>query len=113
MAEETVVSVITVSGACCMPHLARVDRALEKNLQQAVGECGVPVEIGKVTLSAVLAGSDGLAPKQREQVLALFQRHGAGFTPAVIINDKVRFAGGQPSATQLKDAILAVTAAKA
>ena len=108
MEKENRLQVITVSGACCMPHLARQDQILEKNLQEALGQLGIVVEVQKVSLSAVLAGGGALTAKQREQILALFQRHGARCAPAVLINDQVRFAGKQPTVEQLKEALQAV-----
>ena len=95
MEEKTVLQVITVSGACCMPHLARLDKALEKNLQQTISQLGIVADVRQVSLSAVLAGGGALTAKQREQILALFQKYGATFAPAVLINDQVRFAGKQ------------------
>ncbi len=108
MEEQSVPHIITVSGACCMPHLARVDKVLEKNLRQAISELGAVVEVRTVGLSEVLAGGGNLSTKQKEQVLALFQRYSAAFTPAVLIDDQVRFAGPPPTVDQLKEALQAV-----
>ncbi len=61
----------------------------------------------KVSLSALLAGGGDLPAPQRQQVLALLQRYRAAFTPAVMINGQVRFAGLQPTLQQPKDALQA------
>jgi protein-disulfide isomerase len=105
--------VITVSGACCMPHLARLDQALEKNLQEALNHLGIKASVLKVSLSAVLAGDGVLTTRQREQILSLFQKRGATFTPAVLINDQVRFAGKPPTPEQLEEALQSVVSPEA
>ncbi len=109
MAENSALEIITVSGACCMPHQAKQDKTLETTLQAAIGELGVPVNVRKVSLSALLAGGGDLAAPQRQQVLALFQRYGAAFCPAVMIGGQVRFAGVLPTVAQLKEALQAAT----
>ena len=66
------------------------------------------VDVQEVPLSAVSAGGGMLTERQREQILTLFQRHGATFAPAVLINDQVRFAGKQLTIEQLKEALQSV-----
>ncbi len=105
MAEKNALQVVTISGACCMPHLAQADKKLETSLQEAAGQLAMAVDVHKVSLSALLAGKGGLTPKQRDLVLALFQRHGATFAPAMLINDQVCFAGKLPTVDQLKEAL--------
>ncbi len=105
MAEKNALQVVTISGACCMPHLAQADKKLEKCLQEAAGQLAMDIDVNKVSLSALLAGKGGLAPKQRDLVLALFQRHGAAFTPAVMIDDQMVIAGRLPTVDQLKEAL--------
>ncbi len=99
--------IITVSGACCAPHMAKLDQALEKVLQQALGDLGLTVPIRKVSLSAVLNSSQELPAEQRKQVLGLFQRYNLRCAPMVLINGQVRFAGVPPSAQQVKEALQA------
>lgn len=105
MDQSAEMQVVIVSGACCMAHLARLDKTVEANLQQAIAELGTPVSVRKVSLSAVLDGAGDLSDAQRKQVLALFGRHSAAFTPAVFINDQARFAGAPPTVQQIKDAL--------
>lgn len=88
-----------------MPHLAQADKRLAKCLQEAAGQLAVAVDVHQVSLSAVLAGRGGLTPKQRDIVLALFQRHGATFAPAVMVDERVLFAGKLPTVDQLKEAL--------
>lgn len=105
MDKGNTLQIITVSGACCMPHMARLDQVVEKNLQEAIGQLGVAAQVRQVSLSAILAGKGDLAPKQREQIQALFQLHGARFAPAILINDQVRFMSKPPTTEQLKEAL--------
>ncbi|MHB1295716.1 MAG: thioredoxin domain-containing protein [Anaerolineae bacterium] len=105
METEPKLQIITVSGACCMPHMARLDQALDNNLRQALESLGIQLEVQHVSLSAVLDSGAGLADKPREQILALFRRHGARCAPIVLITEKVRFAGQVPSAEQLEEAL--------
>ena len=105
MAEKTNLQVILISGACCLAHLAKLDKAVETNLQQAIQELGTAVDIQKVSLSAVLAGSGNISATQREQILAYFQRYNAGFAPAIMINDQVRFAARIPTVKEFTEAL--------
>jgi hypothetical protein len=97
--------ILIVSGACCSPHLIRQDQLLEKALGQAISELSLTIEIQKVSLSHVLHSSDNLTPKQYEQIMALFQTYNTRFTPALFLNDEVRFAGKIPSVDQIKEAL--------
>lgn len=105
MAEQPVVKMLQVSGACCSPSLAKHDQVLEKNLQKALSELGVVAEVRKVSLSVVLSGGGDLTPKQREHILALFNKYNVRFTPALLFGDEVRFAGAVPTLGQLKEAL--------
>ena len=93
-----------VSGACCNPHQARYDKDVETNLIQAAAQAGITLDLQTVSITAVLDNSDPLSEAERTQVQQLFQRAGAGFSPAVLFNQKVQFAGGVPSVEQLQEA---------
>ncbi len=93
-----------VSGACCNPHQARYDKDLEANLIEAAAQAGITLDLQTVSLTAVLNNSDPLSDGERAQVQRLFQRSGAGFSPAVLFNQRVQFAGGVPSVDQLQEA---------
>ena len=110
MEQNNTLQVITISGACCLPHLAKQDKALETALQQAIARVAFMVEVREVSLSALLAGHGDLTSRQRAQVLALFQRYNTAFTPAVMVNDKVLFAGKLPTVDQLTDALQSAAA---
>jgi hypothetical protein len=107
MEDTKSLEIITVSGACCAPHMAKLDQALEKVLQGAMSELGLNFPVRKVSLSAVLNSSEELPPEPRKQVLALFQRYNLRCAPMVLINGQVRFAGVPPSAQQVKEALQA------
>jgi hypothetical protein len=112
MAEKGKITIILVSGACCLAHLAKVDKVVEANLQQAINELGTTIEVQKVSLSAILAGGGGITVKQRELLLAYFQRYSGSFTPAILIEDKVRFAARPPSVDELKQVFKEVASAQ-
>jgi len=99
---------LIVSGACCSPNLIRQDQLLEKALGQAMDELSLTIEIQKVSLSHVLHSSDNLTSTQYNQILALFQTYNTRFTPALFLNDEVRFAGKIPSVEQIKEALSGV-----
>ena len=103
MTNNTSLSIILVSGACCMPHMAKLDSELEKKIHQAAGELGIPVDLRKVSLGSLLAGGGGLSKTQSDQILALFQAYGAKFAPALLFGDEVCFAGTQPAVAQIKE----------
>jgi hypothetical protein len=105
MVERPNCQVTLVSGSCCAPHLAQLDRELDKNIQQALGQIAAQVEVKTVSLSSILEGPQTLNAKQRAQVLSLFQKYSARLCPAVLIGDQVRFAGSVPTVEQLKDAL--------
>lgn len=88
-----------------MPHMAKLDQVLSANLQEAVLQLGVKVEVHQTSLSAILNGGGGLTAKQNERVLALFEKHGARCAPIVLIEDQVKFAGKPPTTEQLKEAL--------
>lgn len=112
METKSLPQLLIVSGACCSPNLVRQDQMLEKALQQAQSELGLLAEVRKVSLSHVIHGGGDLTPKQREQIMALFQAYSARFTPALFIGDEVRFAGKLPTLEQLKEALQGVVAAQ-
>ncbi len=113
MSDSKAPEVITVSGACCAPQMAKLDQALEKALQQAFTDLGLTIDVRKASLSAVLNSEQALPSKERQQMLALFQRYGTRCTPTVFINGQVRFAGVPPSVQQIKDALQAVVGEQA
>lgn len=107
MEHDSKLRVVTVSGACCMPHLARLDRMLAGNLKEACSQLGLTIEVHHASLSAILAGQGGLTAAEHRQIMTLFETRGATFAPAVLIGEMVRFAGKPPSADQLKAALQA------
>lgn len=99
---KTKSQILHVSGACCSPNLARLDRALEQALTQALKDLELSIEVRKVTLSAILNNGGDLTPKQHAQIMTLFNGYGAKFTPALLIDEEVCFAGKPPTVEQLK-----------
>ncbi len=105
MTENTDLQIILVSGACCQAHLKKLDAAVEEVLKQALTELGLTTNVKKVSLSAMLTGPGDLSKAQHDQIMALFQRYSASFTPAVMINDQVKFAARVPKIEELKTAL--------
>lgn len=108
MKHEKTVEIILVSGACCSPSLAHVERELEKQLWQTVEQFGLDAEVRVVSLSSVLAGKASLANGQENLIQALFQKYGAGFVPAALVDTRVLFAGGAPPPNKLKEVLKAL-----
>ncbi|MHB1120698.1 MAG: thioredoxin family protein [Bellilinea sp.] len=102
METKTTPQILIVSGACCSPNLIRLDQTLEQALTQALKDLNLSIEVRKVSLSAVLHNGGDLTPKQHDQITTLFNGYGVKFTPALLINEDVRFAGKPPTAEQLK-----------
>ncbi len=107
MEEGPTLQITLVSGACCSPALGQLDKELDQNVQQAIDRAGAKVEVSRVSLSHVLHDAHSLNAQQRRQVLALFQKYGARLAPAVLIGERVRFAGSVPSVEQLSEALTA------
>ncbi|RPI24521.1 MAG: hypothetical protein EHM70_21210 [Chloroflexota bacterium] len=78
---------------------------MEKTFQHAATDLGLDTELRKISLSSMLQGGGDLTPKQREQIMALFNAYGTKFTPALLFGDEVRFAGKTPTLEQLKEAL--------
>lgn len=97
--------ILIVSGACCSPNLIRQDQLLERALEQVFSDLQLTFEVKKVSLSHVLHGKENITQKQQKQILTLFQSYNTRFTPALFLNDEVRFAGNIPSTDQLRDAL--------
>ena len=105
MESTSTLQILIVSGACCSPNLTHQDQMLEKALAEALKDIGNGFEVRKVSLSHALHSKDGLTAKQHELILALFQMHNTRFTPALFLNDEVKFIGKIPSVEQLQDAL--------
>ena len=48
--------IVMVSGSCCSPSLAGVEKDLEARIRQTVADLGIDAEVNVVSLGAVLAG---------------------------------------------------------
>lgn len=106
--EETRVKIVMVSGACCVPSLAKTEKELETQMWQTVEELGLEAEVSVVSLGAVLAGNDSLATEQSQLIQALFQKYGTKFAPAGLVDKRVLFAGGAPAADKLKEILAGI-----
>ena len=108
MEEDKRLEITLVSGACCAPSLARVEKDLEERLRQTIQQLGLEAEIKVVSLRAVLAGKASVADDQSQMILAMFQKYGAKLAPAALIGKRFLFAGGAPSNDKLTEMLKTV-----
>ena len=106
--EQTKVEIVMVSGACCVPSLAKTEQDLEKRIWLTVEELGLDAEVNAVSLGSVLAGNDSLSKEQSQVIQVLFQKYGTKFAPAVLVDKRVLFAGNAPAPDKLKEILEAL-----
>jgi len=106
--EQTKVEIVMVSGACCAPNLANTEKDLEARILQTIEQLDMDAELKIVSLGAVLAGDDSLAVEQSQLIQALFQKYGARFAPAGLVDKRVLFAGSAPAQDKLKEILEAL-----
>lgn len=105
MESQKTVEIVLVSGACCAPSLAQVEKELEERLKQTIQELSLDAKVTVVSLSSVLSGKASVAEDQAQLIQALFQKYGARFAPAGLVDKRVLFAGGAPAPDKLKTAL--------
>lgn len=101
-------SIAMLSAVCCNPRAAHMDQELRRNLEHALAELRLDVPIYVETITAAQAQlrsvTPCLEPEQQRliaSVLTLFQSHGLGVFPILIVNRKVAFYGGVPTPDML------------
>ena len=97
-----------VSGACCSPSLARTEKDLEKRFEEAIDLLDLDATVTVVSLGSLMAGKASISQEQMQLIQALFQRYGAKFAPAALIEDRVLFAGGAPTTEKLVELLKAL-----
>ncbi len=102
MGQQKTLEILMVSGACCSPSLATMEKDLEKHLRQAIEQLGLQAEVRVVSLGAVLNGKATVTGEQSQLINALFQKYGARFAPAGLVDTRVLFAGSAPAPEKLK-----------
>jgi hypothetical protein len=97
-----------LSAACCDATAGPKDEGLKKNLQQAMAQSNDRRAVVIETITAAqqhlraLEAQASLSQKQLIQnVVALFQANGLGIFPLLIINGRVAYYGGVPSAEMI------------
>ncbi len=103
MEAQGTLEIVMVSGACCSPSLATVEKELEKHLRQTVEQVGLAAQVRVVSLGSVLARKASLDTEQEQLIQAMFQKFGARFAPAGLVGNRVLFAGGAPGPNKLKE----------
>jgi len=96
---------LVISGSCCNPALGKMDQTLEKSLEETISKLGLSAEIKKISLTSVLHHQAELTWKQQSLILNLFNKYGTKFTPALMVNDEIMFAGKTPSTEELSKII--------
>jgi hypothetical protein len=95
--------VLMISGTCCYPQLASLDKQVEEIINQAIKETGIQAEFRKTTASSAVMGgipmevlrSSGLA-SDVSNIMRL---------PAILINNKL-VSLGIPKLDEIKTALL-------
>ena len=93
--------IIMVSGVCCDPSLARVEKDLERRIRETVLELGLSAEVNIVSLGSVLSGDAPVSQEQLTLLQALFQKYGSRMAPTGLVGKRVLFAGGAPDSVKL------------
>jgi hypothetical protein len=99
-----------LSAACCDATAGPKDEGLKKNLLDAMQQCGDsrPVIVETITaaqshLRALELQADDGQKRLIQNVIALFQANGLSIFPLLIINGRVAYYGGVPSAEMIAE----------
>jgi hypothetical protein len=103
-------SVGYLSASCCTPSAAIADEQLVRNVQQAMSNLGINVEIQKETLTSAQAGMrSAIAQLSLQQgkvvtkVMALFSTRGFEAFPILFVDGDLAFYGGVPSTEAIEE----------
>lgn len=98
-----------LSASCCDATSAPRDEELKANLLQAMQDAGMERAVVCQTITTAqrhlreLSGTvDGPQKQLIANVTTLFQSHGLGIFPLLIIHGRVAFYGGVPSVEQIR-----------
>ncbi len=99
-----------LSASCCDATSGPKDDGLKKNLLDAMQRCGDnrPVIVETITaaqshLRALESQADDSQKRLIQNVITLFQANGLSIFPLLIINARVAYYGGVPSAEMIAE----------
>lgn len=93
--------IVIVSGSCCIPGMAALDKKAREIVDKAVSETGIAAQIEVVPVTAAL----GLLPKGTMlKLMGDFNSSGRVGLPAVLINGKA-VSLGVPKIEEIKSAL--------
>jgi hypothetical protein len=111
-------TVAVISASCCDAMSTPKDEALAANLDTALERTGLKrtVAFGTLTgtrehLRAQASTLDGIALEFRNQLGALFQTRGLAAFPLLLVDGRVVFYGGIPSAEAIAEKLTPATGA--
>jgi hypothetical protein len=99
-------SIIILSGLCCNPLSYGIDEKLKNTVNQALATVNKAAEVRTISVTEAREHLSTLSDKHSllvENIQSVFQSHGLKAFPALIINGKLAFYGGAPSADMLVD----------
>jgi hypothetical protein len=101
--------ILLVSGSCCFPKLAVLDKQAQEVIQQAQDESGVPAQVRVILASSALQG--GIPEEILKQLRDSMDSPNLMRLPATFIDGKL-LSFGVPDFAMVKARLLEVYAAK-
>lgn len=99
-----------LSASCCNPSAAVADQQLVDNVQQALNNLQLPLELQKETLTGAQASMRSamgqLSLKQSAvaaKIMSLFSTRGLSAFPCLFIDGELAFYGGIPTVQEIED----------
>lgn len=102
-------TVVMISGACCIPGMAAFDSQAQCIIEQAISETGINAQLKIIPATTAMYG--GVSRKITGELMAMFNTGKVG-VPAILINGQV-ISYGVPKLEDMKDALNKLTAEKA
>ena len=99
-----------LSASCCNPSASVADQQLVDNVQQALNNLHLPLELQKETLTGAQASMRSamgqLSLKQSAiaaKIMSLFSTRGLSAFPCLFIDGELAFYGGIPTVQEIED----------
>lgn len=102
-------TVVMISGACCIPGMAAFDCQAKSIIEQAISETGVNAQLKIIPATTAMYG--GVSRKIIGELMAMFNTGKVGM-PAILIAGEV-ISYGVPKLEDMKDALNKFAAEKA